>query len=350
MISPDMGPRRALTNEGGEEGEEGGTPVYDLSRHSWGMSEEWSFSTALLVFSSIFVVATVLSFYTSHVRQCTLFPEAGVVLLVGIVASGLTTIADPNGAVGSSLVNFDPTIFFVGLLPPIIFQSGYTVHKRHFFSNIRGIAAFALVGTFFSAIFIGCFLYMLSQVGALSPRDLDLSECLTFGALISATDPVSTLAVFAELSVDPNLFYLVFGESVINDAVGVVLFNTFSKFVGYKHGVGTAFIAVADFLIIFLGSVVVGYLVGCVAGIVTKYVHFRDHRVVEMSAYMVLMYLPYVAMALLLRSLPPFSHTRALLPFRSISLNDGAAALTNQRGSENVAASVAVAGTSSQRP
>ena len=109
--------RRALTNEGGEEGEEGGTPVYDLSRHSWGMSEEWSFSTALLVFSSIFVVATVLSFYTSHVRQCTLFPEAGVVLLVGIVASGLTTIADPDGAVGSSLVNFDPTIFFVGLLP-----------------------------------------------------------------------------------------------------------------------------------------------------------------------------------------------------------------------------------------
>ena len=109
-------------------------------------------------------------------------------------------------------------------------------------------------------------------------------------------------------------------------------------------------VALRCFLIIFLGSVVVGYLVGCVAGIVTKYVHFRDHRVVEMSAYMVLMYLPYVAMALLLRSLPPFSHTRALLPFRSISLNDGAAALTNQRGSENVAASVAVAGTSSQRP
>ena len=55
---------------------------------------------------------------------------------------------------------------------------------------------------------------------------------------------------------------------------------------------GTVFIAVADFLIIFLGSVVVGYLIGCIAGAVTKYVHFRDHRVIEMSAYMVLMYLP----------------------------------------------------------
>ena len=38
--------------------------------------------------------------------------------------------------------------------------------------------------------------------------------------------------------VDPNLFYLVFGESVINDAVGVVLFNTVAKFVGNPGGAG----------------------------------------------------------------------------------------------------------------
>ena len=118
-------------------------------------------------------------------------------------------------------------------------------------------------------------------------------QCLTFGALISATDPVSTLAVFSELKVDPNLFYLVFGESVINDAVGVVLFNTFSKFVGYEHGATTVFIAFADFILIFIGSLVIGYLVGAVAGLCTKLVNFRENRVIEMSAYCLLMYLPY---------------------------------------------------------
>jgi len=61
--------------------------------------------------------------------------------------------------------------------------------------------------------------------------------------------------------------------------VGVVLFNTFAKFVGYDHGVDTVFIAAADFLFIFGGSLVVGYLVGCLAGLATKCVNFRDDKV-----------------------------------------------------------------------
>jgi NhaP-type Na+/H+ or K+/H+ antiporter len=50
-------------------------------------------------------------------------------------------------------------------------------------------------------------------------------------SLISATDPVSTLVLFAELRVEPHLFYLVFGESVMNDAVGLVLFDTAREFI-----------------------------------------------------------------------------------------------------------------------
>ena len=46
---------------------------------------------------------------------------------------------------------------------------------------------------------------------------------LHFGALISATDPVTVLAIFSDLNVDVNLHALVFGESVLNDAVAIVL-------------------------------------------------------------------------------------------------------------------------------
>ena len=45
----------------------------------------------------------------------------------------------------------------------------------------------------------------------------------TFGCLISAVDPVATLAIFHALDVDPTLNMLVFGESVLNDAVSIVM-------------------------------------------------------------------------------------------------------------------------------
>lgn len=46
-----------------------------------------------------------------------------------------------------------------------------------------------------------------------------------FGSLISAVDPVATLAIFHALDVDPTLNMLVFGESVLNDAVSIVMFK-----------------------------------------------------------------------------------------------------------------------------
>ena len=51
----------------------------------------------------------------------------------------------------------------------------------------------------------------------------DLVESFAFGSLISAVDPVATLAIFQALDVDPILYMLVFGESMLNDAVSIVL-------------------------------------------------------------------------------------------------------------------------------
>lgn len=55
---------------------------------------------------------------------------------------------------------------------------------------------------------------------------LGFVESFAFGSLISAVDPIATLAIFQALDVEPVLYMLVFGESVLNDAVAIVLTNT----------------------------------------------------------------------------------------------------------------------------
>jgi solute carrier family 9 (sodium/hydrogen exchanger), member 8 len=117
-----------------------------------------------------------------------------------------------KGDGGETLLGFDTTIFFIGFLPPIIFNSGYQINRRLFFRNMGAILALAVLGTAVGAAIIGIGLWGLGEAGLcykMSPI-----ETITFGSLISATDPVSTLAVFSELRVHPTLFYLVFGESV----------------------------------------------------------------------------------------------------------------------------------------
>ncbi|EMP27459.1 Sodium/hydrogen exchanger 6 [Chelonia mydas] len=123
-------------------------------------------------------------------------------------------------------VTFDPEVFFNILLPPIIFYAGYSLKRRHFFRNLGSILAYAFLGTAISCFVIGSLMYgcvALMKVTGQLGGDFYFTDCLLFGAIVSATDPVTVLAIFHELQVDVELYALLFGESVLNDAVAIVL-------------------------------------------------------------------------------------------------------------------------------
>lgn len=73
-----------------------------------------------------------------------------------------------------------------------------------------------------SALVIGGILYGFLELFHTSTV-FQLTDFFYFGGLISATDPVTVLAIFNDLHVDVNMYALVFGESVLNDAVAIVL-------------------------------------------------------------------------------------------------------------------------------
>lgn len=78
---------------------------------------------------------------------------------------------------------FSPTAFFLVLLPPIIFESGYNLHKGNFFQNIGSICVFAILGTAISALVIGGGIYLLG-IADVAYR-LNFIESFAFGSLIS---------------------------------------------------------------------------------------------------------------------------------------------------------------------
>ncbi|KAM6921152.1 LOW QUALITY PROTEIN: sodium/hydrogen exchanger 7 [Xenentodon cancila] len=174
-------------------------------------------------------------------------------------------------------VTFDPEVFFNILLPPIIFHAGYSLKKRHFFRNLGSIITYAFLGTAISCFVIGNLMYgvvkLMQVVGQLTDK-FYYTDCLFFGAIISATDPVTVLAIFNELHADGDLYALLFGESVMNDAVAIVLS---SSIVAYQpSGTNTHmfdasafFKSVGVFLGIFSGSFVMGAATGVVTALIS---------------------------------------------------------------------------------
>ncbi|XP_075379373.1 sodium/hydrogen exchanger 7 isoform X2 [Mycteria americana] len=190
-------------------------------------------------------------------------------------------------------VTFDPEVFFNILLPPIIFHAGYSLKKRHFFRNLGSILAYAFLGTAVSCFIIGNLMYgvvkLMKLVGQLSDK-FYYTDCLLFGAIISATDPVTVLAIFNELHADVDLYALLFGESVLNDAVAIVLS---SSIVAYQptgentHAFDAAafFKSVGVFLGIFSGSFMMGAVTGVVTALISKFTKLHCFPLLETALF-----------------------------------------------------------------
>ncbi|XP_027046318.1 sodium/hydrogen exchanger 8-like isoform X2 [Pocillopora damicornis] len=219
-----------------------------------------------------------------------------ILLVVGALV-GLVIKALSHFALGDwrKEEHFNPTAFFLILLPPIIFESGYSLHKGNFFANIGSIIVFAIFGTAVSAIVIGGGIYLLGKGGV--AFQLDLRESFAFGSLISAVDPVATLAIFHALDVDPTLNMLVFGESILNDAVSIVMTNTILEMGAAQYADSssfeTFFSAVGNFLVMFCGSAGIGILFALISAFLLKHVDLRTTPSLELGTMLIFSYAPY---------------------------------------------------------
>ncbi|XP_077845505.1 sodium/hydrogen exchanger 6 isoform X20 [Macaca mulatta] len=261
-------------------------------------------SANLLIFI-LLLTLTILTIWLFKHRRARFLHETGLAMIYGLLVGlvlryGIHVPSDVNNVtlsceVQSSpttlLVTFDPEVFFNILLPPIIFYAGYSLKRRHFFRNLGSILAYAFLGTAISCFVIGSIMYgcvTLMKVTGQLAGDFYFTDCLLFGAIVSATDPVTVLAIFHELQVDVELYALLFGESVLNDAVAIVLSSSIVAYQpagdnSHTFDVTAMFKSIGIFLGIFSGSFAMGAATG--VSYVTKFTKLREFQLLETGLF-----------------------------------------------------------------
>ncbi|WPH00912.1 Endosomal/prevacuolar sodium/hydrogen exchanger [Acrodontium crateriforme] len=245
----------------------------------------------------ILIILLIATFFTSYVlrskkiqavHETVISIFAGMVMGLILRLTAVTSIRDT--------VSFDYQFFFNLLLPPIILASGYELHQANFFRNIGTILTFAFAGTFISAIVLGVILWLFTRID-LENINISFVDALSVGATLSATDPVTILAIFNAYKVDPKLYTIIFGESILNDAIAIVLFETAQKYSeGAKSGkltILSLFESIGVFMLVFFGSLALGIVVGLLTSLLLKFTRVRRDPKIESCLIMLIAYGSY---------------------------------------------------------
>ena len=199
-------------------------------------------------------------------------------------------------------IGFTPELFFKVLLPPIIMDSAFAIYHKDFLHHFPVIALFATVGTLVNTFAIGGSLLLVQAANGLTfpnsndttnDTQLDPMNAFTFSAMISAVDPVAVLAIFQEIGVNTGLYFLVFGESLLNDGVTIVLYNTMVALSESDHISGRDIgLAVVNFLFVVVGGFFIGVIIGFISTFIVKFT--RHCRELEPLTMLVLIYLSFI--------------------------------------------------------
>jgi NhaP-type Na+/H+ or K+/H+ antiporter len=284
-------------------------PQSELKNRMWSV-ESWRSDDHIILSAYILIPLTlsVLSLYLSYAAEVSTWsklglPVSSVPILVGLVVSAVVNITGGYSSSDSSFrmdnIGLSDSVFYFSLLPPIIFTSAFALKRKDLVRHSDAAFLLAFAGSVISLLFCAIVLHWCTT----SFLNLQISfiELVSFAALISSVDPVSALAVFSKLRVDPNLYNLVLGESLYNDAICVTVFRSASKYTGI-NSLSLAAIAktiAVEFVATVVLSTILGYLLGAIAALHFKYCmpeQKNTHdRLVSIAILLCMVYLPFLA-------------------------------------------------------
>jgi CPA1 family monovalent cation:H+ antiporter len=185
-----------------------------------------------------------------------------VAVLVGVAAHrlripytiGLVLVGLLMTLRGAIEITISPTLILGLLIPPLVFEAAFHLNLRDLRLNLVPITILAVPGVLLTTLLVGGIVAM----GA----GMALPIALVFGAIVSATDPVSVVALFRKLGVPKRLTVLLEGESLFNDGTALVVFQLVLAIAIAGAGSFNLANGIIDFLVISGGGLAVGLLLG----------------------------------------------------------------------------------------
>ncbi|CAI5691325.1 unnamed protein product [Oreochromis niloticus] len=276
------------TGEGGH----GVGPITTLPIVTW----KWHhISTQYLVALWILVAWLCKLIIESNHHVTSVIPESALLICFGFVLGGMIWGADKV-----QTFTLTPKVFFYFLLPQVILDAGYHMPNKLFFTNLGAILVYAVIGTCWNAASLGLSLWGCHMGGLMGDLDISLLQYLLFGSLMAAVDPVAVIAVFEQVHVNDVLFIIVFGESLLNDGVTVVLFNVFDGFVslGGSQIDGAEIVkGIVSFFVVAFGGSLVGIAFGILISLLTRFT--KNIQIIEPGFIFVMGYLSYLTAEML---------------------------------------------------
>jgi monovalent cation/hydrogen antiporter len=201
-------------------------------------------------------------------------PYPIVLVLAGLVISFVPRI--PR-------VPLNPNIVFVVFLPPLLYASAWTMSWREFRRNgvVIGLLAVGLVG------------FTVWGVAEFSDRfitALDWKAGFLLGAVVSTTDAIAATSIAKSIGLPRRIVDILEGESLLNDATGLLALEIGIQIIarGMTPSVGGGFMRLVYLVV---GGLVVGLLIGVVAGWLEKFI---DNGPVELVVSLVVPYAAYL--------------------------------------------------------
>jgi CPA1 family monovalent cation:H+ antiporter len=165
-------------------------------------------------------------------------------------------------------VNFRTTILDV-MLGYLLFAGSLRIDAVNLKKELGHVSYLASIGVLLSTLISGTLLWLITYYVNI---DLTYQDCLIFGALISPTDAIAVIAVFKTTkSVPPHIQTRVTGESLFNDAAGIMLLVALTQIFYPTSGNAASFMGITiSFIQEIVGALVWGYIVGRIATEILK--------------------------------------------------------------------------------